>query len=140
MKEYDPTQVTVSFAGIVAQGYADGEFVRVERDTDAFQDVVGTDGEVSRARSSDYRGTVTIILMQTSATNALFSALAQADEDTPGGAGVGALVIRDRLGTSIHRSDRAWIAKRPDASYDRTPTSREWKIRCARLSGVDGGN
>lgn len=140
MREYDPTQITVSFAGIVVEGYADGEFVRIERDTDDFQDVVGTDGEVSRARSSDLRATVTIILMQTSPSNALLSALRQADLDNPGGAGVGPLVIRDRLGTSIHRSDQAWIAKAPDVSYDRTPTPREWKIRCARLTGVDGGN
>lgn len=140
MREYDPTQVTVSFAGIVAEGYADGEFVRIERDSDDFGDVVGTDGTVSRARTSDKRATVTIILMQTSPTNALFSALAQADEDTPGGAGVAPLVIRDRLGTSIHRGAKAWIAKRPDVAYARIPGAREWKIRVAKLTGVDGGN
>lgn len=140
MHEYDPTQITVSLAGIVAEGYADGEFVRVERDSDAFNDVVGTDGRVSRARSSDKRATITIILMQTSPTNDLLSALAQLDEDAPGGAGVGAFVLRDRLGRTVLRSDEAWIAKRPNHSMDRTPTSREWKIRCAELVGVDGGN
>lgn len=140
MREYDPTQITVSFAGIVAGGFADGSFVTVANESDAFSDVVGTDGEVSRARSSDRRATVTIKLMQTSPTNDLFSAVATADEDTPGGAGVGALVIRDRNGTTVYRADEAWIQKRPDADFDRTVGPREWAIRCANLRRVDGSN
>lgn len=140
MKDYDPTEVTVSFAGITIQGFADGEFVRVEQDTDDFTDVVGTDGEVSRSKTSDRRATVTFLLMQTSATNILLSALSNADRDAPGGAGVGALYIRDRQGTSLHRAAEAWIQKPPNVSYDRTPGPREWVIRCAKLIRTDGGN
>lgn len=140
MKNYDPTEVSVSFAGVVIQGYADGEFIRVEGASDDFSDVVGTDGEVSRSKTSDRRATVTFILMQTSSTNALLSAISNADRDAPGGAGVGALFIRDRQGTSLYRAAEAWIIKPPNASFDRTPTSREWAIRCAKLQRADGGN
>ena len=140
MKNYDPKEVTVSFAGIVAEGYADGEFVTVEGLSDDFSDVVGTDGEVSRSKTSDRRATVTIKLMQTSATNVLFSAISNRDRESPNGAGVGALVIRDRQGTSIYESAEAWIVKPPNAAFDRTPTAREWAIRCANLKRTDGGN
>jgi hypothetical protein len=139
-KEYDPTQVTVSLAGIVVQGYADGEFVGVEQETDNFSDVAGTDGEVSRARTSDRRATIRFVLMQTSSSNDLLSSLANLDLKTPGGSGVGALYIRDRLGRALYRAQHAWIQKPPDVSFDREPTPREWTIRCARLERVDGGN
>lgn len=139
--EYDPTQITVAVAGILCEGFADGEFVTVERDSDAFSDVVGTDGDVSRSRSSDKRGTITIKLLQTSPTNALLSALHEADLNTPGGAGVGQAVVRDRLnGATKFSANHAWIMKAPDVSLDRTATSREWKIRCADLSSFEGGS
>ncbi len=140
MKVYDPTEVTVSFAGIVIQGYADGEFIRIEQEGDDFTDVVGTDGEVSRSKTSDRRATVTFILMQTSASNALLSAISNADRNAPGGAGVGALFIRDRQGTSLYRAAEAWISKPPNVSMDRAPTSREWTLRAAKLERQDGGN
>lgn len=140
MKEYDPTEYTMSFAGIIPEGYADGEFLRVVQPTDDFADVVGTDGEVSRSKTMDRRADVFFILMQTSATNSLLSALSNADRNLPGGAGVGSLFIRDRQGTTVFRAAEAWIVKAPDSSFDRQATSREWRIRCAKLERFDGGN
>ena len=140
MKNYDPTEITVSFAGIVVQGYADGDFVTVVQEAENFTDVAGTDGEVSRSKTSDRRATVEFILMQTSESNVLLSALANADLDSPNGAGVGALYIRDRQGTSLYQADEAWISKPPDVSFDRTPQPRKWTIRAAKLVRTDGGN
>lgn len=140
VKEYDPTKIAVVFAGIPIKGFADGEMLTVEYDTDTFSDVAGTDGEVARARSSDYRGTITFKLLMTSATNARLSALRNLDITTPGGAGVGSLTITNLLNRATeHHADDAWIASPPPASYDRTVGSREWKIRCARIDGFEGG-
>lgn len=141
MKEYDPTLIAIIFAGITVEGFADGEFVTVEHDSDAFSDVVGTDGGVSRARSSDERGTITVKLMQTSPTNAAFSAMMQADLDAPGGAGVAPVVVTDLLNEATkHSAMEAWILRPTEASYDRTVGSREWKIRCANLKSFVAGN
>lgn len=140
MKHYDPDQVTVSFAGIVLQGFADGSFVTVSQETDNFTDVVGSDGEVSRSKTNDRRATITFKLMQTSSSNALLSAIANADLAAPAGAGVGQLMVRDRQGTSLYRADEAWISKPPDVDFDRGATSREWTLRCAKLERTDGGN
>lgn len=139
-KVYDPDQVSVSLSGIPISGYADGEFVRIEKESDAFTDVVGTDGEVSRSKTRDDRGTVTFILMQTSDSNILLSALHQLDKNAAGGAGIGALLVRDAQGTSLYTASECWISKEPDVSFDREPTSREWTLRAAKLVSVHGGN
>jgi hypothetical protein len=134
LRHYDAKSVTVSLAGINVQGFADGEFVTIQQEANDFEDVVGSDGEVSRAPTNDNRATVTFVLMQTSPTNQLLSALLRLDKATPGGAGVGALIIRNRLsGGEIYRANHAWIQKPPDVSMDRGPTPRTWTIR-ANLS------
>lgn len=133
-KVYDSSEVGVSFAGIpITGGYADGEFVRIERETEAFTDVVGTDGEVTRSGTNDNRANVTIRLMQTAEANALLSALHNTDKATSGGAGVAPLLIEDRNGLTLHEAAKAWIVSSPDSSYDREATPREWVIRCADL-------
>ena len=140
LREYDPAQIAVSVAGITLKGWADGEMVRIEQDNPAFEDVVGTDGEVTRARTSDWRATATIRLMQSSPSNDLLSALHILDKNTPGGVGVGAFSLRDKNGTTLILAEKCWISKGPDGSWDRTPTEREWIVRIAKLVAHYGGN
>ena len=143
LRLYDPDGVLITIAGIPVSGWADGEFCRVERDSDAFGDVVGTDGEVTRSKTNDFRATVTLRLMQSSPSNALLSALHTSDRNTPGGVGVGAFLLHDSSGGVSGTKlvgEKCWIAKAPDSSWDRTPKEREWKIRVARLDGLDGGS
>lgn len=140
-KTYDADQVSITIAGLlIDSGYADGEFLRIEQESDDFTDVVGTDGEVTRSKTRDKRATVTILLMQSSSGNALLSTLNNLDVNAPNGAGVGAFLVRDRQGTSVYRADECWVQKPPDVSFDREATSREWTLRVANLQRVDGGN
>lgn len=140
LREYDPSEIAMSFAKIPISGYADGEFVTVEPASDDWSDVVGTDGEVTRARTNDRRATVTFKLMASSDTNLLLSQLRNADLLAPNGAGVGALQINDLQGTTELSCAEAWIMAMPQTAYDRKVGQREWKIRCAVLEGVVGGN
>lgn len=137
---YDSSQVQVAFAGIPVQGYADGDFLAISWETDAFTDVVGTDGDVSRSKTNDRRATVEITLMSTSPTNDLFSALHIADLNAPGGAGVGALLITDLNGTSLYTAGNAWISKAPDVTYGREANERVWTLRVDNLRAFTGGN
>lgn len=140
-KNYDPTQYTIVVAGIpINKGYADGEVIKVERESDAFTDVVGTDGSVTRVAVKDDRATATLSLMQTADANALLSALFLLDRNAPNGAGIGPFLLKDRSGTTILAGDASWIAKPPDASVDKTATPRQWKIRIANLKEFHGGN
>lgn len=138
--EYDPDQVTVSFAGYNITGFADGEFVRVEQESDNFSDVVGSDGHVTRSKTNDRRANVMFILMQSSMSNDVLSALANDDLANSGGYGVKALVVKDLQGDTVFRAEKAWISRPPDATFDKEATSREWTIRCAKLVRFDGGN
>jgi len=140
LREYSGDQIFVSFFGLPLGGWADGEFVRIERENPAFEDVVGTDGEVTRYKTMDERATVTIRTMQSSPVNDQLSALHNSDKNTPGGVGVGALLIQDLQGTFVSTAEKAWISKEPDVSFDRAPTEREWVIRVARLVTVHGGS
>jgi hypothetical protein len=139
-KVYDADQVSVSLNGIPLSGYADGEFLRIEKDSNDFEDVVGTDGEVTRSKTNDRRATVTVRLMQTSSSNDLLSALANLDKNTPGGIGVGVFLCRDRQGRAVFMAEKAWIAKTPSVSFDKSAKEREWVIRCANLIETHGGN
>jgi hypothetical protein len=129
VRHYSAKEVTVSLAGIQIQGFADGEFITIVEVSNAYEDVVGSDGEVSRAPTNDPRADVTFTLMQTSPSNQLLSALHKLDKATPGGAGVGALIVRNRLsGGEVYRANQAWVGKPPDVSFDRGPTPRQWNI------------
>ena len=137
---YSSSQVKVSIAGIpITGGYADGEFLRIERETEAFSDVVGTDGEVTRNATKDDRATVTLILMQSAEANAVLSAFHNADKNAEGGAGGGRFLVEDLNGTTLHEGAQCWIQAEPDASYDREVTPREWVVRVAKLINSFGG-
>jgi hypothetical protein len=139
-KYYDADQVTVSIAGIPLSGYAEGEFLRIEQETDDFDDVAGTDGEVTRSKTNDARANVTVLLMQSSDSNDLLSALSNTDRRAPNGAGVGAFLVRDRNGRALYTAPACWVKRPPNATFDRTATAREWLIRVANLERFDGGN
>lgn len=140
LKDYAADEVDVLFAGVPLTGYADGEFVTIEFTTDAFTSTVGSDGEVVRNRSNDYRATITVKLLQSSSSNDLLSAIYESDRLARNGAGVGALMIKDNQGRAIYTASEAWIRKHPDISFDREATSREWVIEAAELIPFTGGN
>lgn len=143
-KEYHPSQVVMSIAGIPIVGTADGDMVTVEYEGDAFEDEAGTDGETVRSVNMDRRATVTFRLMQTSSSNPALDALHAADYNAAvngaGGAGVGTFLLQDLGGATLLRSEKAWIAAPPSVAFGPTAGPREWKIRCAKLSGTHGGN
>lgn len=141
LKVYDASQVTLVFMGIVIDsGFADGEFCTIEQTEKDFDAVVGTDGEVTRTKTNNRHATIKVKLMQTSDGNAFLSALNNLDLATPGGAGVGPMLIRDRQGTSVYAAQHCWIAQPPNVSYDRSATPREWTLEVADLDRLDGGN
>jgi hypothetical protein len=130
MKIYDSNEVVFSFAGRrLDSGFADGEFVRIEFDSAAFEDIVGTDGEVTRSKTNNGMATVTVRLMQTSGGNQILAALHEVDRQSRNGAGVASFLLQDLNGTSIYTSPEGWISKEPDVSMDRGATPREWTLR-----------
>lgn len=140
LKVYDAGSIVAIFNGIVINGYADGTFISIEQNADAFSLQIGTDGDGTRSRSNNRSGAVTFTLMQSSDTNSLFSALHQVDLNTPGGDGIGPLLIKDKLGATLVTAEKAWIRRFPTSTFDREATSREWTIETDNLVQLVGSS
>lgn len=140
-KQWQAEQITIFFCGLlIDSGYADGEFLSIEQSEKDYTAVVGTDGEVTRCKTNNRHTTITIKLMQTSSGNDKLSALSNLDISVPGGAGVGAFLVRNRLGRSLYTAEKAWIAGPPKVSFDREAQTMEWTLECAYLIRSDGGS
>jgi hypothetical protein len=138
LRTYDPSKVVVLFGGIPLSGFADGEFVKVERDGDAFSKVVGADGDTSRAKSCNKAGTATITLAQTSPSNDILQGFALLDELSNDG--VAPFAVKDLSGRSTYISAHGWIKKAPAVSFGKEITNREWTIDLADIDTFTGGN
>jgi hypothetical protein len=139
LKVYDPKDVTVIF-GPTGQitGYADGTFVTIEKNEEAFALQVGTDGEGTRSKSNNQSGRITISLMQSSASNDILSTIHTADLEV--GTGVFPLLVKDLQGNSIFEASQAWITSFPSSEYGREAAAREWVIETDQLIMFPGGN
>lgn len=138
VRTYDPANVLVLIGGIPMSGFADGTFVMVTRDEDAFTKVSGADGETSRAKSNNRSGELTLTLMQTSMSNDILSGFALLDEVS--NAGIVPILVKEIGTLTILMSGEGWIRKFPDASYSKDIENREWVFDLASLNMFEGGN
>lgn len=134
---YDPKQVTVVFAGIPIDGFAE-DIYAVSKNEDAFNLRVGATGRSSRALNANESGRVTITLLQTSPSNALLSAQHELDKAT--GDGVGVLSIKDLSGGDRVFAQEAWIVKDPDMENNNEVGQREWVLESGNLVMTAAGN
>ena len=137
-KEIDPNAIVMTFKGIPITGVADGTFVEVEYDEDAYTHHVGAQGTVTRVKNANEMGTVTFTLGQATLTNDRLSAVAIADRVN--GDGVGALLIKDLKGTTLYMSQNAWIRKIAKGEHGKEHLNRSWVITCEKLKVMVGGS
>ena len=135
---YDPKAVAVVFNATLIKGFADGDFVSVSYESDKWEHTSGADGEEIRTKSNDNRATLTLTLMQSSASNAVLSAAYLLDE--AGNAGAFPIAITDTTGTSLVTGESAWIKKLPDFNRGKSATTVEWMISIANAKVFIGGN
>jgi hypothetical protein len=139
--EYDADQIAIDLGGIkIDSGYADGSFVKIEKDAKWFEYVVGTDGSVTRSKTKNKVAKITIYLMQSSYLNDQLSALLITDFSAANGAGIVPFMLKDQNGTTLAAGAHAWIEAPPDQEYDRGAKSREWPIICSDLNIFVGSN
>lgn len=138
VRTYDPKKVVVTVGGVPLSGFADGTFITAARENDAFSKVSGADGIVSRAKSNDKSGSITITLAQTSPANDYLSMLAKRDEET--NTGVVPVMVKDFSGRSRYISGFAWVRKQPDGEFGKEISDREWVLDVAHMELFTGGN
>lgn len=135
---YDPAEVIVTIGGVQLFGFADGTFLTIARDEQAFQKVTGADGRTSRAKSNNRGALVTITLKQTSPSNDVLSGFAVADEAT--NTGVVPMTVTDLSGRTLAFAESAWVQQIPNADFAKEISNRAWAIDCAAMSIFLGGN
>ncbi len=139
-KIWDPAQLSVIVGGVPIGGFAEGSMIELKMNTPRFSTVTGTTGEKVRSKSLDKGAMLTIKLMQTSSSNDILTAIAIADDLAPNGAGIFPIMLRDRSGRAQYAAAEAWIVDQPDADFDKSAKSREWKIEIAELDAFTGGS
>jgi len=139
VRTYDPRNVQIILGGNPISGFADGTFVTVTPDENLYTKTVGADGEVSRARSNNRSATVTLTLKQTSQSNNILSALAQADNLNNGGV-VPFMLKEIGSGATLVFAQAAWVEDFPDAEYSKEVSDRAWTIALAQTDMFIGGN
>jgi len=139
VKTYDPAFVSMFYGEIEIKGFSQDSAITVTP-VEKWSLQVGVDGEGTRSKTSDRSATITVSLMQSSATNPLLSAASALDDNTPGGTGGKPLLIKDNSGDSVFSAETAWIEKDPDAEYNREATAREWTFRTDRMIPYYGSN
>jgi hypothetical protein len=119
-------------------GFADGEFVSVERTSDTFTKVSGADGIISRAKTNDRSGSLKFTIAQTSPSNDVLTGIAVLDELS--NAGVVPVLIKDNSGRSVFVSAFGWVKKPPTSEFAKDISNREWTLDLADLDVFVGGN
>lgn len=142
MPAYDPNRHMVSFGNILLYGAGMGkdEWINAARESAAWEDDVGVDGEVTFSKINDNRMTVTLTLMQTSQLNDALSAHYNADRATPGGIGTRTFNMTDLNGTTKIFAEQSRLTKSPDQVRARKAGETKWEFRLANVKEFHGGN
>lgn len=137
LRVYDGKSVVVTVGTFILE---DVESVTPARNEDAFTLKMGVSGSGARSKTNNQSGRFMIVLMQTSPSNDLLSALHILDESTPNGDGIVPVIVKDLNGTSLHTGAHCWIVKGPDAENAAEAGDREWILETDKLISFHGGN
>lgn len=138
VRTFDSKQIVLTVGGIPIGGFADGTFLQYEDDEDAFTKVTGADGVVSRSKTNNSGGTLTITVAQTSPSNDILSNFANADKLS--NTGVIPVVVKDINGTTNIFAPNGWVRKKAPLEWSKEITDNEWILDLADVDSVIGGN
>jgi hypothetical protein len=138
VRTYDASEVVVSIGGVPMSGYTDGTFVEVARNEPTWTMVVGADGLVTRAKTNNFSGTLTLTLKQSSPSNDVLSGFLNVDELS--NTGVVPILIKDLSGNSIFFSAQGWVSQFANATFAKEITDRTWTISLADVDMFVGSN
>ena len=141
MSTHNANQVVATYAGIVMSELGTDEFVRIKRNSPAFNLTMSVDGKGTYEQTNDDSATIEVILMATSPVNALLTAVHAADKASKNGAGLAPLQIKDlNSDTELHFAEQARIVAEPEVTYKRGVGERIWTFKTESLKSVHGGH
>lgn len=137
---YDPTEVSVIFAGQILSGFAEGDdSIKVAPDVESITKKTGMKGHTTLNVSANRGGKVTLKFQRTAAANQIMQ---DALNEVRGGGGAGfyPLYIRDNNGNDLHKAEVSWVMTQAEASYGAESGDTEWVIDTGNLFMNLGGN
>jgi hypothetical protein len=129
---YSADQVLIVWGALQITGPGPDTFCKVERNEDSFKFKAGADGDGVRSRMLNHSGKITVTLLATSPTNALLQAAVLADEASPNGILLPAMV-KDYGGNALWTAAAAWVTRPANGEMAAEAGTREWVFECARL-------
>lgn len=135
---YDPKAIIVTIGGIPMSGFSDGTFLQIERAEPTWNTVVGADGLVTRGKTNNFSGTLTLTLKQSSPSNDVLSGFMAVDEAT--NAGIFPVLVKDLAGNSIYFAGQAWVTQYATSTFDKNITDRQWVLTMAEADIFVGSN
>jgi hypothetical protein len=136
MTSYDAKKVVITFGAVPIDGYADGTFVDIAPNAEAFTRHVGADGEVSRSKNNDNTHNVTITLKQSSLSNEYLSTCNKADRLS--GLALLPLTITDLNGATLYSWPEAWVEV-PSWGFAKENTDRAWVFHTGQIAVENQG-
>jgi hypothetical protein len=119
-------------------GFSDGTFLEVDRNEPTWNTVVGADGLVTRGKTNNFTGTVTLTLKQSSPSNDILSGLMAIDEAT--NRGVFPILIKDLSGDSIYFGGRCWVTQYANSTFGKDISDRQWTLMMDEADIFVGSN
>lgn len=139
LAHYSPEDVTVLIGGVYPlDGFVEGSFVSIQKDSPNFVTKVTADGKVSRVRTASQQYNVTLTLASFANSNKILTALAELDHRA-----INArlpLMIKDSRGSTTFFSPEAWITQPTAVEFGVDITERQWNISCSKGILIAGGN
>ena len=127
VRNYDPEDYMLVFAGRTITGLADGTPITAGKDANRWETHVGAQGEVSRSRNRNPLGHITVTQKRTSPDLAYLIQKANSDDVDP------VHLVDRNTGEFTDGGSEAWVEKLPDltaAAGDSVPDI-EFTIRIA---------
>ena len=129
-KTYNPGEVSLVIGGSIINSW---NSITVARNEDKNFATVGTQGEVTRTVNVSNLGTITVVLPQSSADNAILSAKEIAN-------GIESIGVMDKSGDSIATMPEGFITTVAESEFGKESGEREWVFMGDLPVYVVGGN
>ena len=138
VRTYDPKQVIITIGGVPMSGFSEGTFLEIDRDEPTWVKVVGADGLVTRGKTNNFSGTLTLTLKQSSPSNDVLSGFMALDEAT--NSGVVPVLVKDLSGNSIYFSASAWVTQYANSTFGKDISDRQWVLSLSQADVFVGSN
>jgi len=126
LKTYNLAEVAISINGIEMTGFGENDAITVEYAEQAWQTVVGADGEVTRSRTNNELARATLTLMQTAVANAALQAAVFADKEF--GTNIFAFSLEDLQRSEVLFGSDCYIEQSPTKAFNKAAAERVWVI------------